>query len=148
MKYRLLSTGYGVLTDRTPIGSASEAVFTFEGAPDGASAFFTSAKGTFYRTLNGGACSVYAGNLIGRCEVGVILPDTAQRPCRWICEGLVGKIYPGGVWIAPDDGDIPARMSRIEAEADDIRRQARTLAERMDKLAEEFEKLYEGYDIV
>ena len=148
MKYKLLSTGYGVLSDRAPVSSSSEVTFAFEGAPENASAFFVSAKGTFYRSLVGGACSIHASNLVGKCEVGVILPDTSKTPCRWTCEGIVGKLCPGGVWIVPDDGNIPEKMARLAIEAEELRAQQLTVIMMMQKLREDFEKFFEGYDIV
>ena len=148
MKYKLLSTGYGVLSDRTPVSSSSEVTFAFENAPENASAFFVSSKGTFYRSLVGGTCSIHASNLVGKCEVGAILPDTSKTPCRWTCEGIVGKLCQNGVWIVPDDGNIPEKMARLAIEAEELRIQNLALIVSMNKLREDFEKFFEGYDIV
>ena len=148
IKYKLLESGKGVLTERAH-GIVSGAVgFTFEGAEDGANAVFVTGKGTFCREIRAGKCMINATALIGAVEVGVVTSGNAETPKRWVCESLRGKLYPQGVFICPDGADLAVSVASVMIENEEIKKENERISKKLAELEERFEKFFEGYDIV
>ena len=147
IKYRLLSTGMGILAERIQGVATGDVSFCFDGAPSGASAVFVTGRGTFCREIEEGTCALPASALSGRTEVGVLTTET-DVPERWICEALHAKPLAEGVFIAPDGTDLGARVAALMLENEQLREENARIRAGMDDLERRFEKFFEGYDIV
>ena len=89
MEYTLLSNNNGIITTRTPTMFKGEVKFTFNNAPQGATAVFTNKNNReLYRVLTDGSCSV-PETFICEGEIAVCVVSSQMGKLRkWSCEAV------------------------------------------------------------
>lgn len=147
IQYKLLNNGAGVILTRQPFIAEGAVTFSFEGAPDNATAIVKTASGAIcYRPTS--ACSIPASALEGVTEVTVVmLGRNAPDYHKWICEGLQGAKCAAGMLIAPDDMNLPERVAALAQELHDVREEQKVLYVKYDALENRLASMMEGYDL-
>lgn len=146
MKYVLLKNEKGVITSRQPEVVKEEMRFEFQDAPAEAVAVFDGGERTYYRELSDGICSIPPAE--GSFHVTVAVMSGSLSGRRWSCESIrCTKLSSGEILIAPDDADLPAKMTEIFLECDSLRERLSAGESEIARLREQMERLMEGYDI-
>lgn len=148
MEYKLLKKNRGVILTRQPELIKDELLITFAGAPDKATAIFDNGNGdSLYRLLEDGSCAVPATFLTGETRVTVTLLNGAANAPKWACEGIKGTETKGGVFVCPNDMDVPSKITDVLIAQDEITDQMSELMKKYSELEIKLNKLLEGYDI-
>lgn len=147
MEYRLLDSGKGVMLTRQPEFISGSLYITFTGAPAGATAIFENGGDSLYRLLSDGSCSVPASFLTGDVRVVVTLLNGTVNAPKWTCEGIKASNTKGGIFVRPNDGDIPQQIAETRVEMQEIRNDIKMLFDKYSGLETKLNKLLEGYDV-
>lgn len=148
MEYKLLKKNRGVILTRQPELIKDELIITFAGAPDKATAIFDNSNGgSLYRQLEDGTCAVPASFLTGETRVTVTLLDGSSNTPKWACEGIKGTETKGGVFVCPNDMDVPSKIADVLIAQDEITEKIDELMKMYSGLDSKLNKLLEGYDI-
>ena len=111
IKYKLLNNGEGFITTRQPQFISDSISFYFDGAPQNATAIFTSSGTPYYRDLKDNTCMIPIDKLEGELSVTVAVIDGKIVPRKWRCEGLLlQKQKSGDMYLLPNDMDIPEKF--------------------------------------
>jgi len=144
MKYKLMTTGKGIIVTRKPKFYLGDIEFIFEGAPPGSTVIFKdSEKKEFYRLMEDGVAVLDGKKIKGTTAVTVISKD---RKRVWNCESFNADAHFDGVLIMPDDADLQAEIAQLKIEEEEMRACMASFTKGLDELKEKYEKLTEGYD--
>ena len=148
MEYKLLKNNRGVILTRQPELINDELIITFTGAPNKATAIFDNGdSGSIYRLLKDSSCAVPAAFLTGETRVTVALLDGAADAPKWACEGIKGTKTKDGIFVCPDDMDVPSKIADVLIAQDEITDKISELMKMYSGLESKLNKLLEGYDI-
>lgn len=147
MEYKLLKKNRGIILTRQPELIKDELIITFAGAPDKATAIFDNGDNSLYRQLEDGSCAVPALFLKGETRVTVTLLNGAVNAPKWACEGIKGTETKGGVFVCPNDMDVPSKIADILIAQDEITDKIGELMKMYSGLETKLNRLLEGYDV-
>lgn len=149
MRYLLLHDMTGVLYDRTPDETGRKLHFSFDLAPQGATAVFTTNRGEIYRDLTDGACELDATGLDGEIRLTVALFDGAADAKRWKCDGFVlYSLTNGKKLLVPADGDLAQTVSELRIRMETAERARARHDKEIAELRAMYQKIMDGYNIV
>ena len=145
MKIKLLSNGYGVLTERDPVVVNKELEVEINGASDSAEIVLEQiGGGACRREIKNGKTSIPWKSLEGEIRVTVL-----DRENLWECEELLGKRQAiGGLTVAPNDKKMPQTVAHLCIENDEMRRYIQELRKEVEETKELFKGICEGYNII
>lgn len=66
---------------------------------------------------------------------------------KWTCEGIKTSNTKGGIFVCPNDGDIPQQIAETRVEMQEIRNDIKMLFDKYSGLETKLNKLLEGYDV-
>lgn len=148
MEYRLLDNSKGILLTRQPEFVSDELYITFTGAPEGATAIIVNGQeDSLYREIKDSVCGVPAAFLTGDVSIVVTLLDGTANAPKWACEGIKASRTKGGLYVCPNDGDIPRQIAEIQLEMQEIRNNIKSLFDKNSELETKLNRLLEGYDV-
>ena len=147
MKYRLLDNQSGVVVGRNPVLLKEKLFLSFQNAQGKLTALIQSQGESFYRELKNCVCEVNADKLQGVVKVTLFDASSTLLQRRWVCEELYVDHTEGGVWVYPNDANLPQIVADLRLENENLRLETEALRSSIDELNERFERLVEGYDI-
>lgn len=133
LRYRVLTSGAGVLLTRTPRGLGPTVRFRIDGAQEGDRLVLTRADDkTIYRPLDKCECLVPSALLYGTVRVTLLRKNGVVVDCEPIfCEDVDGVRL-----LVPADMDLPGRVVQLEMQTEklpmlmqQVREQEQTIAE-------------------
>lgn len=147
MKYRLLDNQTGVILERNPILLKEKLRLSFAPATGKMMVGIENQGVFYYRRLQDGCCELDAGKLQG--VVKITLADTAfgSLQKRITCEELFVEHTDKGIWVYPNDGNLPQIAAQLRVENDNMRRSFAALEKKFNALEKRFECMMEGYDV-
>ena len=149
MEYHLLHDMTGVLINRTPGITCKTIHFSFDLAPEGAMAVFTTNRGEIYRNIIDGACELDAFSIEGEIGVTVAQFDGLADAKRWKCDGLViHHLSNEEVLVIPSDGNLTEEVAKLRIRLDKAEQDRRRLGEEIQELRAMYQKIMDGYNIV
>ena len=148
MEYRLLDSGKGIMLTRQPEFISGDLYISFTDAPDGATAIIVNGqKDSLYREIKDGVCGVPAAFLTGDVSIVVTLLNGTVNAPKWTCEGIKASNTKGGIFVRPNDGDIPQQIAETRVEMQEIRNDIKMLFDKYSGRETKLNKLLEGYDV-
>lgn len=117
LRYRVLSSGAGVLLDRTPRGMGPTVRIRIEGARAGERLVLTrSDDKVIYRTLSDSECVVPSALLYGMVRVTLLRESGAVVDLEPVfCEDIDGVRM-----LMPADMDLPGRVVQLEVQTESL----------------------------
>lgn len=148
VKYKLLENGTSVLLERKPRIIYGELVLSFSDAPNGATAVLESGERQYYRTLDGGKCSLSADKLCGSVKVTLAVLDGGAAE-RWICEGLTAQpLFDGGILVCAEGTDTEEEITELKLENERVRKELEAVGKRVLALERRLTDIIEAYDFI
>lgn len=150
MKIKLTDNFKGIILTRSPETTKDDIYITFQEAPSGAVAVFSTAAGlTYYRKISlDGECVIAARLLVGNTNLSVTVPDDGAGERKWICEGIrIEELGNGVCAVFPNDMDLPQKVNELFLENEQLRNNVSRLTDKLSELKKRIDSLLEGYDI-
>ncbi|MBR2312217.1 MAG: hypothetical protein IKA46_02895 [Clostridia bacterium] len=148
MKYRLLDNQTGVIVGRNPVLLQDKLSLSFPEVTGKLMVALENQGEFYYRELQNAHCELNAGKLRGVVKVTLFdnMAPVAKRR-KWVCEELYIDRTENGVWVYPNDANLPQAVIDLRLENEQIRHELTALRSSFKALEERFERLMEGYDI-
>ncbi len=132
---KLLNNGRGVIVSRQPKLLNSDEEFFFEGAPEGATAIFSSGENHYYRKLNNGCCVLPHTALGGVFGIVVAVMDGKVGSPRFVCEEIkTERLTDGSILMLPNDGELPGLVAELQVENHELREKNGELGKKVETL--------------
>ena len=147
MNYRLLDNQTGVLSNRKPILVEKNLVLSFPQAIDKMTVAIENQGVQYFRELQSRRCSIDVAALQGEIKVTLLDTTPGRLQKKWVCEGLFAEHTKNGVWVYPNDGNLPQIVAQLRVENDNMRQDFAALEKKFKGLEERFERMMEGYDV-
>lgn len=149
MEYKLLNNNKGVILTRQPEFVDDTLYITFSGAPENATAILEKQNGdSLYLKLEDNTCAVRNSFLEDILKITLVVLDGRPNSLKWVCEEIKITKHNNGVFVCPNDMNLPGTVVEVLVELHEMRGYMRKLDDKYSELNKKLEKLLEGYDIV
>ncbi|MBQ8308942.1 MAG: hypothetical protein IJX96_03815 [Clostridia bacterium] len=132
---------------RKPESVEKELIFSFWGAPSGATAIFENAKGdSLYRLLFDETCVIPVEFLIGEIKVTLAVFHGKADAEKYNCEPICTECVNGGLLVYPNWLDLPMQIIEIYGAIQAVKDDIDKLSGKYEELGGKVERLLDGYD--
>lgn len=145
MRWRVLRNKTAALTDREPVGVGKESITFYIDGADGYTVIFKRGEYTLYKKIVDGRCLIPPAAFIPGTVTEVYISNL-DGSTSIVCEALKCRDVGGAVFLFPDDGDIPKRVSSLLLAYDELLTEFREIKEKFNEILKRMDEL-EGLDV-
>lgn len=144
IQYKLFKNKKGLIIGRAPKRFKSDVTFCFLGAGDNLTVILKDSSGNrVYRQIVDEKCVIPFAFLKG--NVSVVVADLKNSmTVRYKCESLICHTDADGVWIMPEEMDLPIEIIEAQNQIEEL---SCELKKALDDIAN-LKEAYQGYDVI